>query len=53
MFLNTTEVEEMLGIDRERDEGIEIVRKWSRYLRELDHSCVVIKMGTPRIFSYE
>ncbi|KAF8312144.1 hypothetical protein DL93DRAFT_2229267 [Clavulina sp. PMI_390] len=51
--VNTTQVNEMLGIDMSRDEGAEIVRKWSGYLKGLKESCVNLLWGTPRIIDYD
>lgn len=35
------------------DEGKDIVEKWIAYLKKLDHPCVNILWGTPRIIDYE
>lgn len=52
LHVNTTEVNELLGVDMQRDEGSEIIRKWVGYLSQLDASCVNLLWGTGRIIDY-
>lgn len=51
--VNTTEVNALLGLDMATAEGSVIIEKWAGYLRQLDHGCVNIDWGTPRIIDYE
>jgi hypothetical protein len=53
MHVNTTVVNEELGINMAKDEGKTIVTKWSQYLKKLDHKCVNLLWGTGRIIDYE
>lgn len=53
LHINTTAVNEELGIHMSTDEGKVIVSKWAAYLKKLDHSCVNLLWGTPRIIDYE
>ncbi len=51
--VNTTIVNEMIGLNLTIADGITIVTKWSQYLRELDAQCVNILWETPRIIDFE
>lgn len=53
IHVNTTEVNQLLGIRMGSDEGDVIVKKWAGYLRTLEASCVNLLWGTDRIIDYE
>lgn len=50
--INTTVVNEEIGVDFEKDEGIMIIDKWAMYLRNLDAPCANVQWGTPRIIDF-
>ena len=53
LHVNTTIVNEIIGINFTTSDGIAIVSKWSKYLRDLDARCVNILWETPRIIDFE
>lgn len=53
LHINTTMVNEALGIDVATDEAKMIIKKWSQYLRKVEHGCVNLLWGTRRIIDYE
>lgn len=52
LHLNTTQVNEKLGINVDLDDGKVIIDQWAAYLKELDCDCVNIDGNTPRIVNY-
>jgi hypothetical protein len=52
-FINTAVVNEELGINLGTTDGIELVEKWSKYLRDLDAQCAHIEWSGPRIVDFE
>ncbi|KAF8303077.1 hypothetical protein DL93DRAFT_2067058 [Clavulina sp. PMI_390] len=48
-IIDTTETNERIGVDFERDSTPVIIEKWSEYLRNLDEPCAHINWDTPRI----
>lgn len=53
LHINTTVVNEALGINMATDEAKTIITKWSQYLKNLQHGCVNLLWGTGRIIDYE
>ena len=52
LYVNTTTVNSIIGVDLNRDEGEVIVKKWAAYLGGLEERCVSVLWGTPRIIDF-
>ncbi|KAF9506721.1 hypothetical protein BS47DRAFT_1321678 [Hydnum rufescens UP504] len=53
LHINTTEVNAQIGVDFDEDEGIDIVEKWVKYIRSIEHRCINILWATPRIIDFK
>jgi hypothetical protein len=52
LYINTAVVNAEIGVDFDKDEGIDIVEKWAKYIRNIEHRCINILYGTPRIIDF-
>jgi hypothetical protein len=52
LYVNTTAVNPIIGVDFDRDEGDVIVKKWAAYLASLDWQCIQLRGTTQRIIDF-
>ncbi|KAF9506719.1 hypothetical protein BS47DRAFT_1367182 [Hydnum rufescens UP504] len=52
LHINTAVVNAQIGVDFDKDEGIDIVEKWAKYIRSIEHRCINILFATPRIIDF-
>ncbi|KAF8312145.1 hypothetical protein DL93DRAFT_2082576 [Clavulina sp. PMI_390] len=51
--LDASKVNPKIGVDFAKDEGIDIIERWAKLLREMETPCATIQWETPRIIDFD